>query len=96
MLAERGGVVTGEGPKRAADDGEAANCSDKGRDERDNEEADGRRIGAGRLAVDQGKGEDGVGGENGVEVGDCVEDCDEVAETVMKEATYCARIALGH
>jgi hypothetical protein len=41
--------VTGEGPERAADDGEAADCSDKGRDERDNEEADGRCIGPGSF-----------------------------------------------
>ena len=95
MAAKRRSIVTGERPERPAYHGEAADCSDEGRDERDNEEADGRCIRASGLTVDQGEWEDGVGGEDGVEIRDGVEDCDEVAETGEERCDILGQDRLG-
>lgn len=95
MVAKRRSFVTGEGPERPADNGEATDCSDKRRDERDNQQADSRCIGAGGLTVDQGEWKDCVGGENGVEVRDGVEDCDEVAETREEGGDVLSQDRLG-
>ena len=69
-------VVARQGPEDAASGQVAADeGEDVGQDD-DDEEADGAGGGAGRLLVDSGEGEEEGAGEDGVEVGDGVEDAD--------------------
>lgn len=75
-MAERCGVVAAEGPEHAAAGDVAANVCAKGREEDDDEEAEGAAVRVCGLAVEfcEGKGP-GVR-EEGVEVVYGIEDCD--------------------
>lgn len=78
--AEGGGVVAGEGPEGAAAGDEGADEGGEGCEEEDGGEAEGAVGGACGLSVDLGGGEFGGRGEDGVDVGDAVEERNQVHE----------------
>lgn len=73
---EGGGVVAGERPEGAGADQVEAYDRDEGGEEGHDDEAHGAGRGARGLLVDSGEGEVEAARDDGVEVGDAVEDGD--------------------
>lgn len=92
---ERSGAVTRNGPECTAGGDVAAAGSNKGRQESDDQETESAAMGAGGLAVDLSKREEGGRVGHLGEVVNGIEDCDHVADTSDETDTHLGQDSLG-
>ena len=93
--AEGSRIVAGECPVHATRRDVAANAAEKGGDEDEDQQAKGATTGAGGLAIDFGNGQ-GTAADDGGEVVDGVEDCNEVQDGCQKANAHLGDHGFGN